>query len=278
MAGVLSMGYVYPYTKEINFSGLSDYITLGYDRPFVYRQLIPFILREFLSVGIPLLVGLSIVTALSGIILFLGIHNFTKNTVSSLLIFSVGLILFIDCVKPYDLPTAAMFLLAYSFYIQDEYWKYYILLPFIILNRETAFLAIIFSLLYKFSWKSLIYQGGMFMLLQGFLHIIFRDNPGRVAYFTLLSNFNIILSDSAAMWIHIIGLGSVVFIILFFHTTDRFRFSASVVITLSVLLYMFFGVIYEIRVFWEIYPLLIIFVSFGKDIKYAPALQEIQPS
>ena len=241
-------------------------------KPFVYRQLIPILTR---LLGFREDLATVIIVTLSGIGFYIALreliykyYEFSKKyEVVILGFFITGLLFFSYERKPYDLPTAFLFTLALLFIAKDQIRNYMILFPFICLNKETAWLLIVFSLVFaqymnypkaQRNWLAL-YQVFIYVGIMLGLHWYFADNPGVNAWVEPVKNLLRFIHNPAQTLLHL----SVTTFLLFMACKDwywkpaLFRVALLVMGPPLVFGYFIFGQAFEVRVFWEIYPVIV---------------------
>lgn len=254
---------------ENNFSGYVD-------RPFVYRQFVPQ-MALFLSVISPIQLNNAVVVViiLSAIGFTVSLRHlylaFWKKSfyteVFTLLSGILVLILFMFERKVYDLSTAFFITLALNLLARKNFKAFYLLYPLSCLNRETTFLLTLLFIVYYYKKLSirnyvfgLIYQVITYLLIRLFLMYIFRNNPGFPLYYRLIDNFHLHYSEP----MNTIILAAVVLIVFIFvayrwNTKPEFlRVSLQVFFPVLFILYVFLGGSFELRVFIEVYPILML--------------------
>lgn len=169
---------------------------------------------------------------------------------------------FMEC-KVYDLSTALFFAVALGLLARGKFKEYYLLFPLACLNRETPFLLIIFFAVYYFSklenrvWAAgIVYQGFVFIMIRIFLMSAFANNAGTQFLFQPLENFSEHMKYPLAS---VLFFGGVMIIIWMcmrkWQEKPIFLRTAVILFTPALMvLYGFFGVAFEIRVFAEVYP------------------------
>jgi len=177
-------------------------------------------------------------------------------------------VFFMEC-KIYDLSTAMFFALALGLLVRGKFKEYYLLFPLACSNRETMFLLVIFFMVYYFArlesrdWiVGTAYQGFVFIIVRLYMMEIFADNAGVPFLFRPLENF-------ADYWKHpwqsLFFLGGVLIVTWMcmrnWREKPMFLRTAFVVLAPSLMvLYIFFGWAFEVRVFAEVYPVVIVMV------------------
>jgi len=157
-------------------------------RPFIYRALIPLLARALVWAGLSPSGALSLLLIVFSLGLFFVMRALIAREGSEILafLFVEGLLLFlIRDIKVYDVPTVFFFALSLLLLERGELSGYYLLFPFITLNRETSlFLSFFFALrfIYILPWRRYLlglgYQAVVFIGIRIALERVFADRPG----------------------------------------------------------------------------------------------------
>lgn len=177
-----------------------------------------------------------------------------------------GLLLFNNSFAVYDLATAFLFTLAFYFLATGRDIEYLILFPLICLNRETAILLTVFCIVLSIACKRndidfIGYQVFVWFASQVFLRWVFIDSPG-VLWIEPMENLQKFIADPIRTILHL----SVMIIILFLvfrNWKSKPLFLRLAFMTFAPLLmvaYLVLGQAFEIRVFWEVYSVVVLLV------------------
>ena len=233
-----------------------------YNRPFVYRQLVPFLARglsEFVRIDFALI----FIVTLAGVGLYVAIYKLGKhfgihNELWALLVTLSGLILFGDYRASYDVMTACLWAWALLFMFQHDHKKYTLLFPILCFNRiETSiFLIILWAIFYPREIVFLLYQITVFVSMYLVLHLTFAENTGASAWVEPLENLQRFIHNPLLTMFHIY-----IFVLLMYvalrnwnKKDGRLRLAFVLLVPIFLGLYFVFGQAFEIRVFWEVVP------------------------
>lgn len=252
-----------------NFTIVNWIMSTNLDKPFVYRQLVPMLVRG-LSESMRMDVALILVVTLAGIgfyisLAFLGNHFGLKNELGFLITVLLGLLLFGMYRSSYDLMTAFLWTLALLFIFQHSQFLYAILFPIICLNRiETSiFLVGLWIVFYSKEWTFIVYQIVIFLSFYIGLYVTFSQNYGTSVWIEPAENLQKFLSNPRLLMLHIsIFMAMIVLVLRNWSQKDyRLRRAFMVLLPVFLVLYVIFGQAFEIRVFWEMLPLVGIMMS-----------------
>jgi hypothetical protein len=166
----------------------------------------------------------------------------------------------------YDFPALALFTLGFACMLRQGWKSYYLIFAIGLLNKETMVLLMVpFALLFyktmsrKRFWIHTAAQLLLFVLLRGWIGLIYGNNPGGNFEFHFFGNVRLL----ADLWTpeRIIALLAIVLLVFY-----RFREKPVVLrkglITLIpfAILTLFFGCIGEIRAMYEVYPIVALLV------------------
>lgn len=167
----------------------------------------------------------------------------------------------------YDFPTLFLFTLSYYLLAVKKSKWYYIAFVLACLNKETAILLSIlyFLLNYKYDRKATVlntaYQLGIWFVIKIALYLIFMNNPGVFSEFNFFEyNLPYILSPFE---IGIVVTYIFFFVLLFYQWKDKPVFLRQAIWLALPLAFLSLtiGVIDEIRVYYEIYPIVVLLAS-----------------
>lgn len=247
-----------------NFTRVNWITSTEFTRPFVYRQLVPLIVR-FLSGAIRADVALILVVTLAGVgfyvsLRLLGLNFGIQNELWALLVVLAGLSMFGDFRAAYDLMTAFLWTLALLFLFQNNKRNYAILFPILCLNRiETAILLIVlWVVFYRKDVMFVGYQISVFVVMYAGLNLWFADNYGSSMWVEPMENINRFLANPLLTLCHLLVFASVMAMAIRNWNNKDLRLKTSFLVLLPVFfgLYLVFGQAFEVRVFWEVMPII----------------------
>jgi hypothetical protein len=243
--------------------------SLKLNKPWVYRQLVPILARGLASLGIRIDLALVLVVTIAGAGFYLALRSLAflfykkddKADILIILLVLLGMIIFSGERLPYDLMTAWLFTLAIWYMARGDDIRLLIIFALACLNRETAFLLIICMgmLAIKTGARYLItlQMTLIFILVQLALRIVFHDNAGLV-WIEPMQNLARFANHPERTLAH----GSITLVLLWTVCRDwkqkpyYFRLALMSLAPPLILMYPVFGQAFEVRVFWEIYPIL----------------------
>jgi hypothetical protein len=181
-------------------------------------------------------------------------------------------ILFVWLVKDakiYDFATVATFTSCLVLLHRQKLMGFLLVFVLACLNRETAFLLIVFFAVHFFGRMerktyllSLIAQILIFLSIRLAMLVSFRNNPGVNAQFNLFKNFQEFAGSPIATLIVILVFVGVIWLMAR-HWQATPAFLRKVVLTFTPLLCMMwilFGRAFELRVFIELFPVLYVII------------------
>ena len=251
-------------------NGVSSWQTEQYLQPWVHRPLVPWIINIF-DLLLPENIATVIVVTLSGVGLYLALTQLIKETRNNVAEWKVmlavigGLLAFHLCRSPYDLMTSLLWTLALVFIVRQNHTVYMMLFPLVCLNRiETAPLLIIAYWLRfpkdKFTLISLSVI--MTICIYTLLKVWYVDVPGATSWIEPLENLGKFWQSPLRTLLHM----SVTVAILF-RTVKRADFQPLyfqrvfvVLAPLFFVMYLVSGQAFEVRVWWELFPILSILI------------------
>lgn len=258
-----------------------------YTRPFVYRQLVPLLARGIEFLGVPGNVALVVVMTLSGVGFYLSLRVLAFQLYSHddrreiyLLVGTLASMLVLGIFrKPYDLMTACLVSLFLYYFWTDQRVKHLIVFALACLNRETAILLVLFYVVYLFSmlkckfvkweiykvvrWEIVgmsLLQGVIYLLITLGIRSVFATAEGSSAWIEPAENILKFANQPYRFMLHLYGLLGLLWWMSrgWEHKPYYLRFAFSLFAPLLLIMYVVFGQAFEIRVFWEIAPLVII--------------------
>lgn len=256
----------------------SSYVE-GHIRPYAYRVLVPALAGGLELLGLRFDLGLILIMTLSGVGFYLSLRvlasEFTVLDVRQELGILVGVLVSMTVFgfyrKTYDLMTALLFTLA-LYYIWKVYtWKYLAVFILACLNRETAFLLIIISAVIWFpilhnisqvfdsNWLQVFLgQIGIFAITAYAIRHRFADYPGYPLLIDPVGNLHQLASHPYQFILGIFAV-SVMMAWMFRKPQPKFlQLSFLILFPILTVMWLVCGQVFEIRVFWEISPVVIL--------------------
>lgn len=179
----------------------------------------------------------------------------------------------------YDLPALFFFTLGLALMIRRQWIAYLIVFFLASLNKETTILLTMIFVLYFFNQERmnrreyiqwLVAQLLIFAVIRIILMVTFADNPGGALRFQADFNFRLFTMQTYTLpeYFTWIGLG----LLVFYKWREKplfLRYGSTIIVPLLGLM-LLFGIITETRVFYEIYPivLLLIFHSISRILEF----------
>jgi hypothetical protein len=173
----------------------------------------------------------------------------------------------------YDFATLFFFTLELALLARRQ-WKWFLaVFPLACLNRETTFLlSLVFAVHYyplverQFLVKMLAVQALIFVIIRAPLLWLFKDNPGNAVEVFLPVQLYVLSQILAFSPIGLLALlfvlcGFVILFLMLYRWNDKppfLREAALVTIPLLVVSYLVFGLPFEIRVFYEAFPVVFV--------------------
>jgi hypothetical protein len=158
----------------------------------------------------------------------------------------------------YDLATAAWFAFSIGLLARGKVGIYYLLFPLGCLNRETAFLmTLLFLVHFGLShWRGVLYQAGLFVVIRALIVIAYADLPGFSVELQPASNWQLFAEHPLLSAIHWTGFAVIAWLCVRNWSTQPvlLRQAFLVFAPALLILYLLFGVSFELRVFAELYP------------------------
>lgn len=262
---VLWANFVYPPQNEFVYQQLTD---LNFPKPWIYRQLVPLLVRFFVELGLSINVSLLVTLLLSVSGFYLSVNKILESLgkketeIPSILIALSGLILFSYESSPYDLMTAFLWSLSFLFVQTRNTLGMTLLFPFICLNRvDTAIFILVAWGLVHGNLLFVGLQGVFYGLIRYMLFLRFADNPGLSAWVTPIQNILTYAEFPLVLWfvLGVICLVGLMFLVAKTRTKNNKLANIFILFApLFLLLHLVFGQPMEIRIFWEIYPLVVL--------------------
>ena len=256
---VLIVSYIWSYSY---YGQGTDPETLT--RPFVYRQLVPLVSH---------IIPLTVVMTISGLGLYLALrklyyHFYAQTELTEIYILVFVLIELVVCAnyrKPYDLMVAWLMTVGIYLILTRQFWKYLGVLALASLNKETAFLLIVFFVVISFRdrgvWWMAACQVYVYGLITVCIRLAFSYAPGSGLW---INPWNNVLAHLQSPISLICTL--VVVVWLGFRINNRWMVHADirkmfwVFVPAMLVAYIVCGQAYEFRSLWEIAPVLILLI------------------
>jgi hypothetical protein len=242
-------------------------------RPFVYRVFTPLLIKSLMVItpfsGKTItyaVIFLSIIGFLFAFSMFskLFVSNFETHFLTLTAPIAIIPMMLING-HSYDFPNLFLFTLALYFLASQKWIEYLIVFPFVTLSKETSVLLIF---LYLLNYRNQLRPSKLFTLLFAQIAIyfpiriitmwVFRDNPGDTISITILSNIGLYKSHAFTSIAFLIFIFIIVFLSNWkIRSKPPFLRNAEIAIALPIfVLFIFAGWPYEIRVFYEAFPIL----------------------
>lgn len=258
---------VYFYAAIYWIGGVSSYTNEQYLKPWVYRVLVPilvngldnFVRHDLALVSIVVLSGVTFYLSLRNLVLYI---NDTVSELKILVSFLLGLVLFSYCRAPYDMMTGFLWTLGLLFIVQQKHIAFMVLFPFVCLNRiETAPLLIVaYWLRFPWKWQEVVGCGVVFATIYLGLHTYFADNLGSSVWIEPWQNVLRFWYNPWRTLLHLFVTVVIVLRILIRTGYQPFYFQRLFIVLAPIflILYLVVGQSFEVRVFTEIYPILVV--------------------
>lgn len=243
-------------------------------RPYVYRALIPFLVRvleRIYPIRSELYAFALMFLALVGFVLTVRSFSVyfwesrTKADVVSLLSL-VGLLPFIARDgKIYDFPDLFLFTLGLLLMMRQQWKGFFIVYLLGCFNKETmVLLSLVFAAYYfrrmpaREFWTLLMGQAFAFCVIKLWITWAFRSNPGGVVEVHLVEQIKgLLYLPDFLLFYGLFALCAAVFVLVDWRKKPAFlRFAAVALLPALIVANLFFGVPYEIRTYLDVYPIL----------------------
>lgn len=272
------------YLGVVPFALALGYVSQGMfsletERPYIYRQFVPLLagLIQWLTGGELSQAFMSVITlcsigfAVASYQLHRSFHGDGPRATSFVLGNLLVLFLIISFPKhTYDVPTAMFFTLVLVLFARGHLTAYALLFPLICLNRETAILLTLLFAVYFFRRLErrtylglLVFQVLVYVSIRLALMWIFADTPGSALWIRPLENWQMYFQDPPSTILFLLVVGLVVYLARdhWARTPELARAAFLVFAPLLALLYVVSGVSFEIRVFVELLPVVMVIVA-----------------
>ena len=282
---LLATGIFHDYRQGIHYLwgqnpkfGLAEMVSFTAYRPFVFRVLVPALIRlAGLVLPLPaqsLALGIMYVSLLAFVIVFRRLYaafwppSLLMDLASATSL--IGLPFLLRHHKQlYDFTTLFLFTLALALLAEKRHRAYLILFPIACLNRETTALLIPVFALRAYSTvdrktyiRGLVLQIVCFLAIRLSLTWLFRDNPG-AAVEIHWPDFLVAARSDPGYFVGLGLFGLVVIALTLWGWTEKpdlLRKAAMVVVPVEGLAYFVIGVPHEMRFFIEAYPIVLLLV------------------
>lgn len=253
---------------------LADMIAGTAYRPYVYRALIPFLVRmlervyplrpELYAFALMFLTLVGFVLTVRSFAVYLWKSHGKADVVSLLSI--VGLIPFIARDgKIYDFPDLFLFTLGLLFLTRQQWKGFFVVFLLGCINKETmVLLSLVFAVYYfrrmpaREFWALLMGQAVAFGAIKLFITWSFRGNPGGVVEYHLVEQIKaLVYLPDFLLYYGLFALCAAIFVLVDWRKKPEFlRYAAVALLPALVVANLFFGVPYEIRTYLDVYAVL----------------------
>ncbi len=240
----------------------SHLVSTNLDRPYVYRQLVPFMVRSLSDAwGIQSTAVLYVLVILFGIGYVLGVLALNKHKpIQAVVLAALGFPLFLACMATYDWATACLWAWSLWAVLNSHKRLYFTLFVVTCFNRvDTVPFMILMGVIGFRDLKMAAIQGAVFAGVFGMLRYIFHNNPGVEAMVSPLH----VIQTYLTMWVITLPFAVLLVVMLFGvfrgwnNKLPLLRIMFVVLFPIFFALHVVFGQPYEIRVFWEVYPIIV---------------------
>ncbi len=247
-------------------------------RPFIYRILIPFLVKvatRILPLSPTFYASLLIYFSFFGFVFTL--RSFTALYWESLTVVDSISLLSLIMLFPftltnrhvYDISTLFLFTLGLKLMAQAKWKSFFLVFMVSCLNKETTiFLTLAFFVCYwhrsrdKFFWELLILQTMIYIALRFATMWAYRNNPGGIVE-NRLAEHMIVFQTRPLLALIFVGFGIITILLALWDWKKKpffLRRAALGMAPIFLVLYFLWGGPLEIRVFYEIYPIILLLV------------------
>lgn len=263
-------------------------------QPFVYRLLVPFLSRllEQLT-GIHAVYCMIFLVVLTSIGLYYALrYLYTAFVVddeyASMFSFigcQLTFLLLLIGIKVYDIATVMFFALSLGLLTRGRLGHYYLLFVIASINRETTFLLILFFMVYfynKIPFRQycfgLIYQGLAYLVIKIAIMDAYSSVPGTPLQWRPMEVIKGYV-DKPVWFAVVMFIFFCAFIVIALRGWSEkplfLRAAFSTIFPVLLILHIFAGYAYEIRVFAEVFPILFLLCAWSIQASHwRPALQQ----
>ena len=167
----------------------------------------------------------------------------------------------------YDFPLLFLYTLGLIFLYKQDWSKFLIIFLVGCINKETTILlTLIFYIFYKSGLekelfnKLLIAQFAIFILVKSVLYFVFNNNPGTFIEFHLIDH-NLRLLTGYDLTLAAAVLGLVLLVFYKWNEKPDYLITSLWMFVPLVVLTFFLGYLDELRDYYEVYPVVIIFIA-----------------
>jgi len=169
----------------------------------------------------------------------------------------------------YDFPTLFLYTLGLIFLYKQDWKKFLILYPIACLNKETTILlTLIFFIYYRprlrtdYFYKLLFIQITIFVIIKVLLFVLFSSNPGSFVEFHLVDhNLGLFSGYDLPLAFTLFGL----ILLIYYKWVEKplyLKITLWALVPLMILT-LFLGYLDELRDYYEVYPSIIILISYS---------------
>jgi len=167
----------------------------------------------------------------------------------------------------YDFPLLLLYTLGLIFLHKQNWVKFLIIFLVGCINKETTILlTLVFYIYYKSDLKKelfnklLIAQFAIFILVKSLLYFVFKNNPGTFIEFHLIDH-NLRLLTGYDITLAAAALGLILLVFYKWNEKPNFLKTTLWMFIPLVILTLFLGYLDELRDYYEVYPVVIIFIA-----------------
>jgi hypothetical protein len=299
LVGIVALSaYQFDYVW-LMWKGFSDLERVAYSlewRPFVYRLLVPSLARVLEKLtGIPAVPCMIFLVVLSSVGLFYSLRYL--YTAFSTHRESAGMFAFVGCeltfmwiligVKVYDIATVMFFALALALLAREKFNSYYVLFFIASINRETTFLLTLFFMVYFFNrlpfrqyFFGLVYQGCAYLAIKIVVMAAYASSPGTPISWRPMEVLKGYVDDPESFAVLLFLFFCAFLVPALWRWNEKPEFLRVAFLTLFpvlLALHILMGYSYEIRVFAEMFPVLLMLCAWSiPAIGYRSARAQLQ--
>jgi hypothetical protein len=265
--------YVWLVSKGFSYLDLVSFSQES--RPFVYRLLVPFLARVLQGLtGIRAVYCMVFLVVLSSIGLFYSLRYlfaaFKGNDEHAGLFSFFGceltLLLILIGVKVYDIATVMFFALSFGLLARRRFKLYYLLFLIASINRETTFLLTLFFMVYFHNKLpglqyilGLIYQGIAYSIVKVAIMAVYARLPGTPMQWRPVEVLKGYVDKPVWFAVVFLTFFLILIVVALWRWDEKplfLRVAFGTIFPVQLLLHIFLGYSYEIRVFAEVFPIL----------------------
>lgn len=241
-----------------------------HERPWIRRHLVISLIDVLEYFTVPEMLATVIIVTLSGVGFYIALALLvkeTRNQVAEWKILGVvllGMWFFHWCRVPYDLLTAFLWTLSLLFIVKQRHGWFMLLFPLVCLNRiETAPLLIVaYYLRFPKMYGPIVYSVGVVITTIAWLGMQFGNVPGTNTIPDLIGNFVLFWQTPQTSVLHLC-----ISVVIMLRIVKRYNYQPlifqrwfGVLAPVFLILYWTFGQAFELRVFWELWPIISILI------------------